>query len=218
MKKHILCLGDSNTHGYCPDPGDCADGRGRFNEEERWPCLLQRALGEGCLVTEEGLSGRTTVFRDPLCEGMDAMGCLYVLLKSHEPLDLLILMLGTNDTKERFGASAACISAGMERLVRRAAETDCWGGGRPNILVICPPPIDEGILRTEHRETMGKDCVEKSGTLSVYYERSAKALGAAFLDARGCEFNRIDFMHLTRRGHAQLAERLERIVPELLGL
>ena len=46
MKKHILCLGDSNTHGYCADPADCADGGIRFNEDERWTCLLQKALGQ----------------------------------------------------------------------------------------------------------------------------------------------------------------------------
>ena len=56
MKKHILCVGDSNTHGYCADPTDCADGGIRFNEEERWPCLLQRHLGTDYLVTEEGLA------------------------------------------------------------------------------------------------------------------------------------------------------------------
>ena len=54
MKKHILCLGDSNTHGYCADPSDCADSVARFNEDERWTCLLQKALGEGYLVTEDG--------------------------------------------------------------------------------------------------------------------------------------------------------------------
>ena len=141
MKKHILCLGDSNTHGYCADPADCADGGIRFNEDERWTCLLQKALGEGCLVTEEGLSGRTTVFPDPLHESMDALGVLYSLLKSHEAVDLLIIMLGTNDTKERLGANAACIAIGMERLVRKAQSVDCWGDHAPNVLIVCPPAI-----------------------------------------------------------------------------
>ena len=104
MKKHILCLGDSNTHGYCADPADCADGGIRFNEDERWTCRLQAALGPDYLVTEEGLSGRTTVFPDPLHETMDALTVIYSLLKSHEAVDLLIIMLGTNDVKERFGA------------------------------------------------------------------------------------------------------------------
>lgn len=140
MKKHILCLGDSNTHGYCADPADCADGGIRFNEDERWTCLLQKALGSDYLVTEEGLSGRTTVFPDPLHETMDALTVLYSLLKSHEFLDLLIIMLGTNDTKERLGANASCIAIGMERLVRKAQSVDCWGDHAPNILIVCPPP------------------------------------------------------------------------------
>ena len=62
MKRHILCLGDSNTHGYCADPKDTADGTDRYNEDERWTCRLQKALGEEYLVIEEGLSGRTTVY------------------------------------------------------------------------------------------------------------------------------------------------------------
>ena len=98
MKKHIVCLGDSNTHGYCADPADCADGSlQRFNEEERWTCLLQKKLGEDYLVAEEGLSGRTTVFDDPLYEHLSALDYLYPCLKSHEPVSLLIVMLGTND-------------------------------------------------------------------------------------------------------------------------
>ena len=124
MKRHILCIGDSNTHGYCADPADCADGGNRFNEEERWTCLLQKALGEAYLVTEEGLSGRTTVFPDPLHESMDTLPVLYALLKSHEAVDLLILMLGTNDTKERLGANATCIGLGM-RFYRSGQYGKC---------------------------------------------------------------------------------------------
>ena len=127
MKKHIICLGDSNTHGYCADPADCADSGFRFNEDERWTCLLQKALGPEYLVTEEGLSGRTTVFPDPLHESMDALGVLYALLKSHETVDLLIIMLGTNDVKERLGANASCVAIGMERLVRKAQRTGLPG-------------------------------------------------------------------------------------------
>ncbi len=77
MKTHILCLGDSNTHGYCADLKDNADGGIRFNENERWTCRLQKALGEEYLVTEEGLSGRTTVFVDPIHESMDALSVAY---------------------------------------------------------------------------------------------------------------------------------------------
>ncbi len=213
MKKHVVCFGDSNTHGYCADPSDCADGGNRFNEEERWTCLLQKALGEEVLVLEEGLGGRTSVFTDPLHESMDALGVAFPILMSHEPVDLLIIMLGTNDTKERFAANAAAIAAGMERLMIKCRTTDCWGGKEPNILLVCPPPMGEGF----HDEIMGSGCVEKSRALAPYMEAAAQRCGARFLSAADCEFNSVDFMHLSRRGHAQLAEKLAALVPELLA-
>ena len=172
MKTHILCLGDSNTHGYCADPKDNADGGIRFNEDERWTCRLQTALGDKYLVTEEGLSGRTTVFVDPIHESMDALSVAYPLLKSHEVIDLLIIMLGTNDVKERFNANAACIGAGMERLIQKCKTVDCWGGKEPNILVVAPPRIKEGF----HDEVMGDGCVEKSKGVADWYKIIAACL------------------------------------------
>ena len=216
MKKHIVCLGDSNTHGYCADPSDCADGGIRFNEEERWTCLLQKALGPDYLVTEEGLSGRTTVFPDPLHESMDALGVIYSLLKSHEAVDLLVIMLGTNDTKERLGANAACIAIGMERLVRKAQSVDCWGDHAPNILIVCPPAILPLMEDNPCGAAMGRGCVEKSVQLPQYLRATAQLVGAHYFDAAACEFNLVDGMHLTRRGHAQLAQELAQLVPALL--
>lgn len=218
MRKHIVCLGDSNTHGYCADPGDCADGGIRFNEQERWTRLLQQGLGEEYLVIEEGLSGRTTCFEDPIHEGLSALSYVTPCLKSHEAVDLLIIMLGTNDTKDRFYASAACIGIGLSRLVKKAMATECWGDRKPNILVICPPPIGEGMLQSPVADTMGTGCVEKSRQLAQYYRQQCELLSCHFLDAGSipCEFNQIDYMHLTRQGHASLAKALTELVPTLL--
>ena len=127
MKNHIVCFGDSNTHGYCADPNDTADHTDRFTEDERWTCLLQKALGEDYLVLEEGLSGRTTVFRDPLHECMSGLDVIYSTLMSHEPVDLLIIMLGTNDTKERFNASPACIGIASRQRNRLDGFCELWG-------------------------------------------------------------------------------------------
>ena len=212
MKKHILCLGDSNTHGYCADPKDCADGGIRFNEDERWTCRLQAALGSDYLVTEEGLSGRTTVFVDPIHESMDALSVLYPILKSHECIDLLIIMLGTNDVKERFAANEYVIGAGMERLIQRAKTIDCWGTQKPNLLVVAPPRIGDGF----HDAVMGNGCVERSRGVAEQFRIVAERNQVHFLNAADCEFNQVDFMHLTRRGHAQLAEKLAALVPELV--
>ena len=217
MKKHILCLGDSNTHGYCADPSDCADSVARFNEDERWTCLLQKALGEGYLVTEEGLSGRTTVFQDALHESMDALSVIYALLKSHEIIDLLIIMLGTNDVKQRLGGNAHAIALGMRRLIQKAQTTDCWGKGKPNILVIAPLPIDKRMEQSPVADEMGLGAVEKSRELPAHLERMAAENGVHFLNAEtlGLAYNHIDFMHLTRESHAKLAAALAEMVREL---
>lgn len=212
MRKHIVCFGDSNTHGYCAQPADCADGGSRFNEDERWTCLLQKALGEGYLVLEEGLSGRTTVFDDPLHGDLAGVDYIRPCLISHEPVDLLIIMLGTNDTKERFGVSAAAIGIGLQRLVKTAKSTECWGSEGPNILIISPPPIGDGL----DDPAMGRGCAEKSRGLAKEFQAAAALLACHFMDAAGCAFNTADYMHLSRRGHRQLAERLAKLVPTLL--
>jgi len=213
MKRHIVCFGDSNTHGYCADPNDCADRGDRFNEEERWTCLLQKKLGDEYLVIEEGLSGRTTVFRDPIHESMSGLDSIYSCTMSHEPVDLLIIMLGTNDCKERFNANPAAIAVGMDRLIMKAKSVECWRDGNPNILVIAPPHMKEGF----HDEVMGLCCVEKSPHVAKYFAEVCANRNVAFLDADGvAEFNTVDFTHLSRKGHAQLADKLAELVPGLI--
>ena len=220
MKKHIVCLGDSNTHGYCADPADCADGAlQRFNEDERWTCLLQKRLGEAYLVIEEGLSGRTTVFDDSLYEQLSALPYLWACLKSHEPVSLLIIMLGTNDTKERLGANAFAIGLGMRRLIQKAKTVDCWGPeGKPNILVVAPPAMGDGVYTSYAAQEMGKGSVEKSRQVPAEYRTVCENEGVHFLDANelGDLFNKVDYMHLTRAGHARFAQALAELIPTIV--
>ena len=133
-------------------------------------------------------------------------------------MDLLIIMLGTNDTKDRFYASAACIGIGMARLVKKAMATECWGGKKPNILVVAPPHIGEGMLSSEVAATMGSLCVEKSRELARFYKEQCELIGCHFLDAQslGCEFNTVDYMHLTNKGHETLAKGLAELGPSLI--
>ena len=212
--KHIVCFGDSNTHGYC------AENNGRFDETQRWTCLLQKGLGDDYLVLEEGLSGRTTCFTDPIHEGLNGLDYIYPCLMSHEPVDLLIIMLGTNDTKERFGSSAACIALGRKRLIAKAiATTDCWRDGKPNILVVTPQNIGREYADTEVAQTMGRGCAKKSEGLAAQYEQIAKMMGCHYLDANqvvSAGPNQVDFMHLTEDGHRQLAQALLKIIPTIM--
>lgn len=181
MKKHILCIGDSNTHGLCTDPSESADHGSRYNEEERWTCLLQKALGAEYLVIEEGLSGRTCVYDDPDMDSVNLLPVLHVLLNSHEPLDLLILMLGTNDSKVKFNTDARKIAKGMQILLEEAKSVSCWGKNGPKILIVAPVPIEEGVIYPDFNEKS----VETTRALAREYAFLAVAERADFLDAGG---------------------------------
>ena len=121
-------------------------------------------------------------------------------------------MLGTNDTKERFNASPACIGIGMERLAVKAETVAAWRGGKPNLLIIAPPHIGAG----HNDPAMGASCHATSMGVAEEYRRRCETHGWAFLDAEGvAEFNTVDYMHLSRRGHRQLADALAPRVREL---
>ena len=211
MKKTIICFGDSNTHGYSPETG------GRYDETERFPCLLEKYLGGDYLVKEEGLGGRTTVYEDPLFEGLSGLSAISSCLMTHEPVDLLIIMLGTNDTKERFSSTPANIAKGMERLIKKAQSiTDAFYNRVPNILLIAPPPIEDGYETTFIGDEMGKDCAKKSRELAFYYEKTAALTGVRFLDAGkipGMKMHSNDYMHFTKESHDILAKTLAGLIP-----
>ena len=215
MKKHIVCFGDSNTHGYFPVEG----GLGRFNENERWTCLLQKHLGEDYLVIEEGLSGRTTSFEDPLEEGLCGLTHMYTCLMTHEPVSLLIIMLGTNDAKERFGSNAACIALGMKRLIQKAQSVkDCWADGKPNILLITPQNMDARYIDSPFTASMGRGCAEKTQAVAAEYKAVAELTGCEYLDANQIATdgpNTIDYMHLTKKDHSLMAEAISKKILEI---
>ena len=96
--------------------------------------------------------------------------------------------------------------------MRKAQSVDCWGTHGPNILIVCPPPIHPEMADP----AMGKGCDVKTHELPAYYAATAKLTGCHFMDAAECEFNQLDHMHLTRKGHARLAELLAELVPTLI--
>ncbi|TRM10617.1 lipolytic enzyme, G-D-S-L [Lentibacillus cibarius] len=204
MKKRIVCFGDSNTWGY-----DAATQE-RFSEDIRWPCLLQQRLGNDYQVVEEGLSGRTSVCDDPLIEGLNGLAYIQPCLMSHAPLELVIIMLGTNDTKERFGLTAYNIAQGITRLAHKAKSTNAGRqGGAPNVLVVAPPPIGAAYATTDIKHPMGKDCDVKSSAFPRHLQTLLKGTGIHFLDAGSTvSMNNIDYMHLNQEGHQHMAEQV----------
>ncbi|MCC8065588.1 MAG: GDSL-type esterase/lipase family protein, partial [Clostridiales bacterium] len=133
MMKRIVCFGDSNTWGY----DAVTDGR---YGECRWTRVLGSLLGDGYEIIEEGLCGRTTVFDDPLNEGMNGLSYLYPCLMSHSLFDSLVIMLGTNDCKERYSATPQNIADGLKRLAEKAKLLPVWKE-KPDIILVVPAAI-----------------------------------------------------------------------------
>lgn len=203
----VLCYGDSNTWGFDPETGE------RFAPDVRWPGV--RGLGEGFRVVEEGLSGRTTVRDDPI-EGAHKNGQAYLRagLESHKPMDLIALMLGTNDLKERFGASASDIAQGAASLAEEVLRSGCGPeGGAPAVLLIAPPPV--GRL-TELAE-MFEGSAEKSARFSGHYRHFAGQYECGYLDAGAVAgSNDLDGIHLEADEHRKLGEAVAASVAEIL--
>ena len=119
----LLTFGDSNTHGTRPIVA--AGDYGRFDAKARWPCVAKEALGDKWLLIEEGLPGRTTCFEDPIMGSfMNGWMGLKIALSTHGPIDLLTIMLGTNDCKALFGNSARDILGGISGLLAIAQNAE----------------------------------------------------------------------------------------------
>ncbi len=195
----MLCYGDSNTWGSDPQTG------GRFPMEVRWPGVLRRTLGEGYWIVEEGLGGRTTVRDDPI-EGVHKNGRTYLLacLESHRPIDLVTIMLGTNDLKARFAASASDIAQGAASLAQMALGSGCGPkDGAPVVVLISPPPV--GKLSDMAEMFAGSE--EKSAKFSGHYQRFAEQYGYGFLDAaQFIASSDLDGIHLEASEHRKLGE------------
>lgn len=195
----ILCYGDSNTWGYIPGTG------GRYPPEVRWTGVLQNRLGPAFHVIEEGLNGRTTVWDDPV-EGTHRNGRTYLLpcLQSHMPLDLVVLFLGLNDLKRRFGAPAADIARSAGVLVELIQNS---GAGKAStavpVFLIAPAPLGRLTAYAE----MLEGGTEKSRLLAARYRELAEERSCQFLDAGTVvRSSDLDGVHLEEEQHRRLGE------------
>lgn len=206
--KTIVCFGDSNTWGYHPGTKE------RYGRDERWTGVLRNALGAEYLVIEEGLNGRTTVWDDPIEEYKSGKNYLIPCLVTHKPLDLVIIMLGTNDLKKRFSLAASDIAKGAGVLVAMAQRTDTGPGGQPpKVLLLAPPPV--GKL-TEFADML-EGSEEKSRKFGTYYQQIAEELGCAFFDTSDVIVSSdVDGIHFDVDEHRKLGEKVAEIVQEIL--
>ncbi|ANO32509.1 G-D-S-L family lipolytic protein [Vibrio breoganii] len=203
----VLCFGDSNTWGYSPDLPR------RYNENERWPMLLQQHLSPHYRIIEEGQNSRTTTLEDPYAPGKKGLDYLLPCLESHHP-DLVVILLGTNDLKSRFSVTASDISKGAARLVEVVQKFEhAFMKTPPQVLLVSPAWVFESSTTME-----GFTCAEeKSKQLAHYYQLRSQELGCHFLDAatfiKPCAKEGI---HWPADQHKKFAQTLSELVPKLM--
>lgn len=207
--KTILCYGDSNTWGY-----RAADAK-RFDRDVRWTGVLRQQLGEDYIIIEEGLNGRTTVWDDPIEGFKNGETYLTPCLDSHAPMDLVIIMLGTNDTKKRFSLCSLDIAMGMEKLIKIIKHSESGKKGQaPKVLLLSPAPIGKLTVFVE----MFEGAPEKSEGLAELYEDIAQRHGCAFLDAGSvAKASDIDGVHFDMRAHKALGKRIAKEVKKIFS-
>lgn len=208
--RSVLCFGDSNTWGHIPGTQG-----GRLGPNERWPGVMGRQLGPNWHVIEEGLSGRTTVHDDPI-EGKEKNGrrFLRTCLHSHQPLDLIIVMLGTNDIKIRFNQTAPEIAMGIGALIQDIKEIRPGLDGRiPEILIVSPAPILADVGPWTDILDGGR---EKSLRLADEYERMALHHEVHFFDAGSVvTCSTLDGTHLDGEAHDLLGKAMADMIESI---
>lgn len=213
MKKRIICYGDSNTWGFHPLGNTQFE---RYSEEVRWTGRLQKLLGEEYTIIEEGLNGRASVWYDPVENRMDGLTYLLPCMATHFPFDLLIIMLGSNDTKKYFGLQTKTIAEGVGRLVETALKSDFGRKKKaPKVLLIAPARIDANVL---YEHILGEQAAEKSKDFPETYQEIAERFGCHFLDAsKVVEPGKIDGIHFDEQGHKKFADAVYQKVKEILS-
>ena len=209
--KTVLCYGDSNTYGYVPETGM------RYPKDVRYPGRLQLLLGEEYSVIEEGCNGRTTIHDDPIEGWKNGLDYLKPCLNSHKPVDIVVMMLGSNDLKETFHLTAEKIADGAGVLVD---VIKCFTAEKqgfvPTIILVSPSKIGKGISRSPFSGAFSERAITESGKFSECYKKVADEKGCVFLDAaKYVDPSEFDSLHLTSEGHRLLAEELYKEIKSL---
>lgn len=210
VPKRVLVFGDSNTWGWIPVERGIPTTR--YAADQRWPGVAQAVLGDGFEIIEEGLSGRTTDLpdADPTVKelsgaGLDGSAYLPAAVASHLPLDLVVIMLGTNDLKTKFDRSPGEIARGVGGLIERVRRIDrgAWTEyAAPRVLVLAPPPL----VQTERfPAAILAGGIDKSRALAAQLEAVAGSAGAAFFDVGAVtSADGVDGIHLSEAAHRRI--------------
>ncbi len=203
-KKRILIYGDSNTHGFRVDNGL------RFNQKTRWTGVCQNLLGDNYEILEEGLNGRTTCHDEFGMEFRNGLAYIEPCIRTHLPLDMVCVMLGSNDLKAEFQQTAETIALHAAEVLEKArwVVESKYPDSRCQYLLISPPEVTEDLLHGPFAwDFEGQKTVDTSKAFSACYERQAAEKGFLFFDAaKHAVPGDIDGLHLDAENHRKLGE------------
>ena len=192
--------------------------RNRFTFEQRWPGILEKnlnKLGKEVRVIEDCLNGRRTIYEDPQRPGRNGLIGLSQRIEVNSPLELVILMLGTNDFQANHNHTALDAAKGMKALIDEIRHTTLEPGMlKPKILVIAPPPILEPMgdivmkFKDGHKKCVG---------LAKAYKKLCEDESCNFFDAeKVTTSSKIDGVHFDLDQHAKFGDAISDYVKNLI--
>ncbi|WP_417280575.1 GDSL-type esterase/lipase family protein [Celeribacter sp.] len=211
--RNVLCFGDSNTWA-CEPFKHIASTPTRLKKSDRWTRIMAQQSSFDVDVIEDGLSARTTVFDDPV-EGPHKNGSrlLIASIETHAPLDIVVLMLGTNDFKLQFGANAFMSARGMLTLIQQIKGYYALAEGGPEVLIVAPPMI----MPIAEKAYWG-DAAERCQGHAEYLAQVADRTGCFFFDSNSVASAGRDGVHLSVEGHHALGRALGKVISEILEI
>lgn len=208
--KNILFFGDSNTWGSIASSVATEEPSKRYDVQTRYTCVAEKALGEGYACIEEGLCGRTTIYTNPDEAYKNGETYLLPCLLSHRPLDLVVMMLGTNDLRLRFTPTVEHLGDGIRRMIEivKTCPTAGAGGVPPKVLIVSPIHIQKPNGRTDYYNDRGGEAGEAlAAHFATVYSKVADETGCAFLDAAlYATADKADGLHMDGASHIALGK------------
>ena len=205
--KHILAFGDSNTWGMIPG----IKPPKRYPDNVRWTGILRKKC-KNAKIIEEGLCGRTVMFEDTLRPGRKGISALPHILEDSGSLDAAVIMLGTNDCKPVYKATADVIGSGIEQCLNVLEKHMA----ARSILLISPIYLGKNVWRDDKDPEFDPNSVELCRKLEAVYSLIANRRGVPFLAASDyASPNEADEEHLDETGHRLLAEAVYKKLKEM---
>lgn len=204
----ILFYGDSNTWGYQPTS--------KSRLEQRYTQLIKQSLPEHEIL-EEGLCGRTMCYDDPFDADRNGLKSISMVLKTHNPIDVVFIMLGTNDAKRQFFSNAISLEKGIRALLYKALNPEVYRDVDqiPTFIVVCPPKMHpKGLENSRILANFGQEGFDMLQNTKPYLEKGCQNFHVEVIDTQAIA-GTFDGIHMDEEGHKKVAEVLISRIKEI---